>query len=94
MKKKCFEVAAIAVFLFSAIQSIGQTTAQPALERHSSPQQKTKDVIVPPSELKKLSQTDANVNKNKTDSLQQLNPPQLKRTDSSPTRKDNTKNTK
>lgn len=95
MKKYCFEIVISAVCFLSVLDGMGQAVTQPVLERHSSSQQKTKkDVIVPPSELKKSSQTETNINKSKADSLQQLPPPQLKRADSSPMRKDNIKNTK
>lgn len=80
MKKYCFEIVVSAAFLFSALEGMAQTADKPVLERHSSSSSSQKMKDMPTPELKKNSAS-VSMNKSTADSLQQLNPPQLKKAD-------------
>lgn len=80
--------------MLSVFNGAAQSDEKPVLERHSvSTSQKNTDEPTPEAELKKNSIT-ITKNKNASDSLQQLNASQLKRSDYSDIRKEQPKNSK
>ncbi len=93
MKKQYFKIIVSVIFILSVFNGVAQND-QPVLERHSSSsvQQNKEEASVQP-ELKKSSVVITS-NKNSSDSLAQLNVPEVKRTDYSGIRKEQPKNSK
>lgn len=71
------KVLASTLFLFTTLLSIAQTASKPISTQHASSSQIMQDATIP-HELKKNAAS-VSVRKNTVDSLQQLNPPKLKR---------------
>ena len=96
MKKQYSKIVAGVIFTLSVFTSVAQNDEKPVLERHSvSTTQKNKETTVAAPELKKSSIDVTNNNKkNSNDFSEQLNAPQLKRTDYSSARKEQSKNSK
>ena len=91
MKKYFFPILVSIAFLLSAIPVMAQTADKPVLQRSSMSSQTKREM--PNAELKKNSSGMTN-KKNSADSLLLSYPPQLKRTENSPIRKENIKSTK
>ena len=93
MKKHYFKIIVSLIFLLSVFNGVSQND-QPVLERYSSTSsQKNKEEASVVPELKKSS-VNITSNKNSSNSLEQLNAPQLKRSDYSEIRKEQPKNSK
>jgi hypothetical protein len=83
--KTYFKIAASIVFFLSAIQGIAQTDDKPVLARHAI-SQKPKDNNV--SRVLEKNAVSVTMSKSTIDSIQQLNPPQLKRSSGKKMNKD------
>ena len=92
MKKQYFKIIVSVIFILSVFNGVAQND-KPTLERYSSSIQKN---IEEPSVVPELQKSSVNItkNKNSSDSLAQLNVPELKRVDYSENRKEQPKNSK